>query len=77
MNREILNKLASQAYPKAQFNAEMKAEDFDEPTPQDVMDEFPEVFLELIIKECVRVAEFHHDAKGAIHDIKKHFGVAE
>ena len=34
-------------------------------------------FAELIVRECVKIADNHYDTKSAIHDIKEHFGVAE
>ena len=32
-------------------------------------------FAELIVRECVKIADNHYDTKSAIHDIKEHFGV--
>jgi hypothetical protein len=34
-------------------------------------------FAELIVWECVKIADNHYDTKSAIHDIKEHFGVEE
>ena len=34
-------------------------------------------FAELIVKECVKIADNHYDTKSAIHDIKEHFGIEE
>ena len=34
-----------------------------------------EKFAELIIGECIKIADNHYDTKSAIHDIKKHFGI--
>jgi chloramphenicol O-acetyltransferase len=34
-----------------------------------------EKFAELIVRECVKIADNHYDTKSAIHDIKEHFGV--
>jgi len=34
-------------------------------------------FAELIVKECVKIADNHYDTKSAIYDIKEHFGVEE
>jgi hypothetical protein len=32
-------------------------------------------FAELIVKECIELAGNHYDARGAVNDIKQHFGV--
>ena len=44
----------------------------------DIGEESParlELFAELIVRECVKIADNHYDTKSAIHDIKEHFGV--
>ena len=32
-------------------------------------------FAELIVRECIELAGNHYDARGAVNDIKQHFGV--
>jgi hypothetical protein len=32
-------------------------------------------FAELIVAECIELAGNHYDARGAVNDIKQHFGV--
>jgi hypothetical protein len=34
-----------------------------------------EKFAELIVRECIELAGNHYDARGAVNDIKQHFGV--
>lgn len=57
MNQERIAELTKQAYSKAQFNAEMKSKDFDRPEALDIWNEFPEVFAELIVRECLGVVK--------------------
>ena len=40
-------------------------------------DAYTAKFAELIVKECVKIADNHYDTKSAIHDIKEHFGIEE
>jgi len=40
-----------------------------------IPDEFTEKFAELIVRECIELAGNHYDARGAVNDIKEHFGV--
>jgi hypothetical protein len=46
---------------------------FGEPTINEYVD--LEKFAELIVKECIELAGNHYDARGAVNDIKQHFGV--
>jgi len=34
-------------------------------------------FAELIVQECIELAGNHYDARGAVNDIKQHFGVEQ
>jgi hypothetical protein len=34
-----------------------------------------EKFAKLIVAECIELAGNHYDARGAVNDIKQHFGV--
>ena len=34
-------------------------------------------FAELIVADCIELAGNHYDARGAVNDIKQHFGVKE
>jgi hypothetical protein len=34
-----------------------------------------EKFAELIVADCIELAGNHYDARGAVNDIKQHFGV--
>jgi hypothetical protein len=46
---------------------------FGEPTINEYVD--LEKFAELIVAECIELAGNHYDARGAVNDIKQHFGV--
>jgi len=46
---------------------------FGEPTINDYVD--LEKFAELIVRECIALAGNHYDVRGAVNDIKQHFGV--
>jgi hypothetical protein len=46
---------------------------FGEPTINEYVD--LEKFAKLIVKECIELAGNHYDARGAVNDIKQHFGV--
>jgi hypothetical protein len=39
--------------------------------------QYPELekFAELIVQECIELAGNHYDTRGAVNDIKQHFGV--
>jgi len=38
---------------------------------------YQEKFAELIVADCIELAGNHYDARGAVNDIKQHFGVKE
>jgi hypothetical protein len=46
---------------------------FGEPTINEYVD--LEKFAKLIVAECIELAGNHYDARGAVNDIKQHFGV--
>jgi hypothetical protein len=46
---------------------------FGEPTINEYVD--LEKFAELIVQKCIELAGNHYDARGAVNDIKQHFGV--
>jgi len=46
---------------------------FGEPTINEYVD--LEKFAELIVAECIELAGNHYDTRGAVNDIKQHFGV--
>lgn len=78
---ERLHQLMRQAQSKAYANACAKKKT-QSPQNNTVWNEFPEVFAELIVKECahlvggyVKEDEFGTDVKEAYEEITKHFGV--
>jgi hypothetical protein len=80
MNQERIAELTKQAYSKAQFNAEMKSKDFDRPEALDIWNEFPEVFAELIVQECIALCEQVVDggcgsAEDCVEELKEHFEI--
>ena len=76
---ERLHQLCRQALEQARINACAKNKT-DRPQNNTVWNEFPEVFAELIVRECAGVELYwlsEQDRKAVAEKIKQHFGVEE
>jgi hypothetical protein len=74
---EQLHKLCKQALEQARVNACAKNKT-DRPQNNTVWNEFPEVFAELIIKDCLELADLFEidvNQSGLVSSIKNHFGI--